>query len=557
MKPILECVPNFSEGRNPAIYQAIAQAVSQVPGVKVLNIDPGASTNRTVITFAGEPEAVIEGAFLAIERAKALIDMRKHQGAHPRMGATDVCPLVPIAGISIEEAVLLAHRLAERVGKELGIPVYLYEYAAQSPSRKSLAEIRAGEYEGFEHKIILPEWKPDYGPAVFNPTAGQTVIGVRDFLVAYNVNLNTTSVKRANAVAFDIREAGRVKQENGKNVIGPDGEPERIPGTLKHCRAIGWYIDEFGLAQVSMNLTNIQETPLHEAFVATEQSALSRGMRVIGSEIVGLVPKSCLVEAGKYFLKAQQRSLGVPDQELIQLAIQSMGLSSLYPFKPEEKIIEYLLADDSPQLTEKRVIDFAHAVLNESPAPGGGSVAALIGALGASLGGMVANISAHKKGWESTFEAFSQWASEMAQLQSQLLNLVEADTAAYNGILTAFQLPKKTPVEQQARLEAIEAATRVAIEVPLQIMETAAKLFPLLAEMIEKGNPNCVTDGGVGVLCVDVAIKGGVYNALINLKDLKDDSFRKQAQESIQSLLTVSQNECKRLSDLVAAKLNS
>src|SRR5881396_2660775 len=481
MQKLIECVPNFSEGRDQNVIRQITGAIKSVEGVSLLDVDPGASTNRTVVTFVGSPDAAVEAAFRAIKKAAELIDMRKHKGAHPRMGATDVCPFIPVSSVSWEEAVECANRLGKRVGEELKIPVYLYEKAAKDKSRSNLSIIRAGEYEGFFQKIKQPEWKPDFGPAVFNEKAGATVIGVRDFLVAYNVNLNTKSVRRATSVAFDVREQGRVKTEDGtpsgKPVLDSNGEPVRIPGTLKHVKAIGWFVKEYGIAQVSMNLTNIEETPLHLAFEACVEAAANRGMRVTGSEIVGMVPKNCLVDAGRYFLRKQQWSEGVSEEELIDIAIRSMGLSELKPFDPKEKVIEIKIdsAEPKPTLLKMNLREFCNETLSDSPAPGGGSVAALMGALGVSLGGMVANLSAGKRGWDDQLEYFSEWAVKAQELKDELLALADEDTAACNNVMDAFGLPKESAEDKAARSAAIEKATKHAAEVPLKAMEAASK----------------------------------------------------------------------------------
>src|SRR5881398_1956236 len=506
MQELIECVPNFSEGRDPDIIRQITDAIKATDGVSLLDVDPGATTNRTVVTFVGSPDAAVEAAFRGIEKAAELIDMRKHKGAHPRMGATDVCPFIPVSNVSWDEAVECARKLGKRVSEELKIPVYLYEKAAKDKSRSNLAVIRAGEYEGFFEKIKQPEWKPDFGPAVFNEKAGATVIGVRDFLVAYNVNLNTKSVRRANSVAFDVREQGRFKTEDatptGKKVLDAKGEPVRIPGMLKHVKAIGWFVKEYGIAQVSMNLTNIEETPLPVAFDACVESAIKRGLRVTGSEIVGMVPKKCLVDAGRYFLRKQRWSQGASEEELIEIAIRSMGLSELKHFDPKEKVIELKIESDSKSLVKMNLREFCNETLSDSPAPGGGSVAALMGALGASLGGMVANLSAGKRGWDDKLRYFSDWAVKAQQLKDELLVLVDEDTAAFNKVIDAFALPKESPEEKAARTTAIESANKYAAEIPLRVMETAAKSYPLLAEMAEKGNPPSISDVGVGLLAL-------------------------------------------------------
>jgi glutamate formiminotransferase/formiminotetrahydrofolate cyclodeaminase len=527
MQQIIECVPNFSEGQDLNIIRQITGEIEGVDGVRLLNTDPGKATNRTVVTFVGGPAAVIEAAFRAIKKAGELIDMSQHKGEHPRMGATDVCPLIPIAGISMEETARWAQKLAKRVGEELQIPVYLYEEAQTNKQRCNLSVIRAGEYEGFFKKILLPEWAPDYGPAVFDARRGGTVIGARDFLVAYNVNLNTTSTRRANSVAFDVREAGRVLREgdpiNGKPVTGPDGKPVSVPGRLKAVKAIGWYIEEYGVAQISMNLTNIRVTPVHLAFDEVCRSAMERGLRVTGSELVGLIPLQAMLDAGKYFLQKQQRSAGVSEKELIRIAILSMGLDELAPFKPEERIIEYLLANSSHHtLVDMSLTDFADETASESPAPGGGSIAAYIGALGASLAAMVANLSSHKKGWDQQWSEFSDWAEKSQRFKKELIDLVDADTRAFNGIMNAFGLPKSTAEEKELRSMAIQRATKTAIEVPLRAMEVAfASLEPIHA-MAVKGNPNSVSDAGVGALCARSAVLGAWLNVRINASGYHD-----------------------------------
>jgi glutamate formiminotransferase/formiminotetrahydrofolate cyclodeaminase len=562
MQKLIECVPNFSEGRDLGVIRQITDEIESVEGVSLLDVDPGASTNRTVVTFVGNPDAAVEAAFRAIEKAAELIDMRKHKGAHPRMGATDVCPFIPVNNVSWEEAIECANRLGKRVGEELNIPVYLYEKAAKHTSRSNLSVIRAGEYEGFFEKIKQPEWKPDFGPAVFNEKSGGTVIGVRDFLVAYNVNLNTKSVRRANSVAFDVREQGRVKTEDGtpsgKPVLDPDGQPVRIPGVLKHVKAIGWFVKEYGLAQVSMNLTNIEETPLHVAFDACVESAARRGMRVTGSEIVGMVPKKCLVDAGRHFLRKQRWSEGVSEEELMDIAIRSMGLSELKPFDPNEKVIEFKIqsAQSKKSLVKMDVRDFCNETLSDSPAPGGGSVAALMGALGASLGGMVANLSAGKRGWDDKLEYFSGWAVKAQQLKDELLSLVDEDTAAFNKVMDSFALPKESPEEKTARSAAIEAATKYAAEVPLKVMETASKSYALLAEMAEKGNPASISDVGVGALATRACIEGAALNVRINLGQLKNEKLKSALFDKVQKISADSQAQFKNITQIVEGKLS-
>ncbi|GHS86657.1 hypothetical protein FACS1894201_07620 [Bacteroidia bacterium] len=534
MKRLIECVPNFSEGRDMQVIKQITDVIEAVEGIRLLDVDPGAATNRTVVTFVGEPEAVIEAAFRAIRKAGEVIDMRKHKGEHPRFGATDVCPLVPVSGITMEETVKYAHQLAKRVGEDLGVPVYCYEYAATEEKRRNLANCRAGEYEGLSKKLIDPAWKPDYGPAQFNDQVaitGATALSARDFLVAINYNLNTTSTRRANAIAYDVREKGRPAREggkiNGKAIMDDAGNPVMIPGTLKGTKAIGWYIEEYGIAQVSMNITNIAVTPVHKAFEEVVAKAQARGIRVTGAEIVGLVPKKTLIDAGKYFLKQQQRSVGVSEAELIKIAVKSMGLDDLKPFYPNERIIEYLLdADDkSKKLIDLTCSAFADETASESPAPGGGSIAAYMGVLGASLGAMVANLSAHKAGWDDRWEEFSIWAEKGQALKEELLFLVDEDTRSFNKIMDAFALPKGSETEKQARTQAIQEATKYAIEVPLRTMKTAFKVFDICKAMVEIGNPNSITDAGVGALCTRSAIIGAFFNVKINCAGYKDKDF--------------------------------
>lgn len=530
MKQIIECVPNFSEGRDMAVIEQITNQIKTVEGVKLLDVDPGAATNRTVVTIAGEPEQVIEAAFRAVKKAMEVIDMSKHSGAHPRFGATDVCPLVPISNITMEETVAYAHKLGERIGKELGIPVYFYENAAKSPERRNLANCRSGEYEGLPEKLKNPAWKPDEGPAQFLPKTGAIAVGARDFLVAYNINLNTTSTRRANAVAFDIREKGRPMREGnpitGKIVKDEHGNPVNIPGSLKACKAIGWFIEEYGIAQVSINLTNISITPVHVAFEESSKKAAERGMRVSGSEIVGLAPLKVFTDAGKYFLKKQKRSVGVSEAELIKIAVKSMGLDDLKPFHPEEKIIEYVLQEK----TGKKLMDmscsaFADETASESPAPGGGSISAYMGALGISLGTMVANLSSHKAGWDDRWEEFSGWAEKGQALKDELIRLVDEDTNAFNKIMDAFGLPKSNDEEKAIRTKAIQDATRYAIEIPFRVMKKSYETMEILKAMAETGNPNSVSDAGVGALAARSAVMGAYLNVKINAGDLEDREF--------------------------------
>ena len=560
MQKLIECVPNFSEGRDLDVIRQITGTIESVDGVSLLDVDPGASTNRTVVTFVGGPEATVQAAFRAIQKAAELIDMRKHKGAHPRMGATDVCPFIPVSNVSWEEAIACAKQLGRRVGEELNIPVYLYEKAAKDKSRANLSVIRAGEYEGFFEKIRQREWKPDFGPAVFNEESGATVIGARDFLVAYNVNLNTKAVRRANSVAFDVREQGRVKTEDGtpsgKPVLDANGEAVRIPGMLKHVKAIGWFVKEYGIAQVSMNLTNIEETPLHVAFDACVEAASKRGLRVTGSEIVGMVPKKCLVDAGHYFLRKQKWSEGASEEELIDMAVRSMGLSELKPFDPKEKVIEFKIESDSRKsLLKMNLREFCNETLSDSPAPGGGSVAALMGALGVSLGGMVANLSAGKRGWDDKIEYFSDWAVKAQQLKDELLALVDEDTAAFNKVMDAFGLPKESAEEKSARSVAVEQATKYAAEIPLKVMEMASRSYELLSEMAEKGNPTSISDVGVGALATRACIGGAAMNVRINLAGLKDEKFKSSLLKKIQQFSADSDARFKEIDQIVEAKL--
>ncbi|MDN3551431.1 glutamate formimidoyltransferase [Mucilaginibacter aquaedulcis] len=516
---LIECVPNFSEGVNLDIIKQITDQVESVEGVRLLNVDPGKATNRTVVTFVGEPDRVIEAAFLVIKKAGELIDMSRQKGEHPRMGATDVCPLIPISNISMEETAVYAQKLAKRVGEELQIPVYLYEQAQPNKIRSNLSVIRAGEYEGFFKKIKQPEWAPDFGPAENDVKRGATVIGARDFLVAYNVNLNTTSTRRANAIAFDVREAGR-------KITDESGKPQHIPGSLKAVKAIGWYIEEYGIAQISMNLTNIEVTPVHKAFDEVCTKASNRGIRVTGSELVGLIPLKAMLDAGIYFLRKQQRSVGVSEKELIKIAIKSMGLDELGPFIPEERIIEYSLKDKADsKLVSMSLAAFADETASESPAPGGGSISAYVGALGASLAGMVANLSSHKKGWDSRWEEFSTWAEKAQLYKQELISLVDLDTTAFNSIMQAFALPKSTDEEKTARTKAIQDATKQAIEIPFKVMEAALNSMEVIKAMALTGNPNSVTDAGVAALCARTAVLGAFMNVKINASGYKDKDF--------------------------------
>ena len=525
MKQLIECVPNFSEGVDMEVIKRITDQVETVEGVKLLDVDPGKATNRTVVTFVGPPEQVVEAAFLAVKLASEIIDMSKHSGEHPRFGATDVCPLVPVSGISMEETVKYAHQLARKIGNELGIPVYCYENAALSEDRRNLASVRSGEYEGLKEKLANPLWKPDFGPAEFMPRTGAIAVGARDFLVAYNINLNTTSTRRANAIAFDVRERGRTKREGdsltGKIVKNKEGNPVMIPGSLKEVKAIGWFIEEYGVAQISMNLTNISITPVHAAFDDVCKKADARGIRVSGSELVGLIPLNAMLDAGRYFLKKQKRSTGVSDSELIKIAVKSMGLNELGPFDPNEKIIEYQLKKGADKaLVEMSLAAFMEETASESPAPGGGSVSAYMGAVGVALATMVANLSSHKRGWDERWEEFSDWAERGKAIQERLLQLVDEDTHAFNEIMAAFGLPKKSAEEQETRKATIEAATLHAIEVPFEVMSVAMKGFDVVQAMAETGNPNSVSDAGVGALALHACVEGVWLNMKINAVDM-------------------------------------
>lgn len=529
---IIECVPNFSEGRDLTVIKSITDAIEAVEGVKLLDVDPGAATNRTVVTFVGSPEAVVEAAFRGVRRAAELIDMRHHHGAHPRMGATDVCPLIPVAGVTLEECAEMARTLAGRISAELGVPTYCYEAAAMRPGRKNLAVCRAGEYEALPQRLGSEADGADFGDRAFDEAAartGATAVGARDFLIAVNFNLNTTSTRRANAIAFDVREKGRPAREGGKLTGKPlkdaDGKPVMIPGTLKGTKAIGWFIDEYGIAQVSMNITDTSATPLHVAFEEVSRAARERGIRVTGTEIVGLVPKKALVEAGKYFLRRQQRSLGLPEHEIVRIAVKSMGLDELKPFDPAEKVVEYMLAagtESREKLVGMTLRGFAEETASESPAPGGGSISAYMGALGAALGAMVANLSAHKAGWDERWEEFSDYAEQGQALMERMLYLVDEDTEAFNRIMAVFAMPKGTEAEKAARDEAMEAATLYATEVPLRTAETAFESFELLKAMATDGNPASASDAGVGALAARAAVRGAVLNVKINAASLKD-----------------------------------
>ena len=546
IKRIIECVPNFSEGRDMAVIKQITDTIEKVEGVKLLDVDPGEATNRTVVTFVGEPEVVVEAAFQAVKKAAELIDMRHHHGAHPRMGATDVCPLVPVAGITLEECAELARQLGKRIGDELGIPVYAYEAAAFTPERKNLAVCRQGEYEALSKRFGIKEENPDFGPTVWNENtakSGATAVGARDFLIAVNYNLNSTSTRRANAIAFDVREKGRPKREGGspvgKVMKDENGNDIMIPGTLKGTKAIGWYIDEYGIAQVSMNITDIKTTPLHVALDEVCRCAANRGLRVTGTEIVGLVPKSTLIEAGKYFLRKQQRSVGIHDEEIIKIAIKSMGLDDLKPFNPKEKVIEYLIEDDNAKkLVNLTCKGFAEETASESPAPGGGSISAYMGSLAAALGTMVANLSSHKPGWDAKWNYFSEWAEKGQEIMARLLWLVDEDTESFNRIMAVFSMPKSTDEEKAARSKAMQEATLYATQIPLETMRASMATFPIIKAMASEGNPNSVSDAGVGALAARSAVLGACLNVKINAAGLKD---RAVADELV--------NEANRLAD--------
>jgi glutamate formiminotransferase/formiminotetrahydrofolate cyclodeaminase len=562
VQQIIECVPNFSEGRNLFIIKQITDEIEAIDGVRLLNVDPGKATNRTVVTFVGTPSQVIEAAFQAIKKASEIIDMSKHSGEHPRMGATDVCPLIPISGISMEETAEYARKLAKRVGDELGIPAYLYEAAAIIPGRNNLSEIRSGEYEGFFKKILLPEWKPDFGPVKMNEKAGATVIGARDFLIAFNVNLNTTSVRRANSIAFDVRERGRVKREGdsvtGKIVKDEQGNQVFIPGSLKSVKAIGWFIEEYGVAQISMNLTNIRDTPVHMAFDEVCKKADNRGIRVTGSELVGLLPLSCLLDAGRYFLEKQQRSTGVSEAELIKIAVKSMGLDELGPFEPEKRVIEYLLKDAADEkLVNMSLKAFADETSSESPAPGGGSISAYVGALGIALAGMVANLSSHKRGWDARWKEFSDVAEKAESLKKQLIHMVDEDTRAFNKIMDAFGLPNGSPDEKAARKVAIQAATLYAIEVPFKVMQLSAATLDIIQQMAEHGNPNSVSDAGVGALCARTAVLGAWLNVKINCSGYDDANFVSETLNKCESIVSAVNKQETAILEIVHQRISN
>ncbi len=567
-KRIIECVPNFSEGRDAEVIKQITDAIEAVKGVKLLDVDPGEATNRTVVTFVGEPEVVCEAAVASIKRATELIDMRQHKGAHPRMGACDVCPLVPVSGVTLEECAELARALAKRISEELNVPTYCYEAAAFKPERVNLAVCREGEYEALPEKLADDARKPDFGARPYDEgvaRTGATAVGARDFLVAVNYNLNTTSTRRANAIAFDVREKGRPVREGnpivGKIVKDENGEPIMKPGTLKSCKAIGWFIKEYGIAQVSMNMTNLSVTPLHEAFDEVCRAADARGVRVTGAEIVGLVPKRALVDAGRHFLRKQHRSTGVPERELVRIAIESMGLSNLKEFKPEEKVVEYILEAEERKGVERLVdmtcLGFAEETASESPAPGGGSISAYMGALGAALGTMVANLSSHKAGWDERWEFFSDWAERGMEVMNELLYLVDEDTNAFNKIMAVFAMPKTTPEEKAARAEAMQVATLYATQVPLRTMNAAYKAFEVVRAMAESGNPNSVSDAGVGALAARSAVMGACLNVKINAAGLKDRELAERLVREAEEIQSLAQQAEREILAIVEEKINS
>ena len=562
MKKLIECVPNISEGRDKEKIELISKVVEKVEGVKLLNVDPGNATNRTVITFIGEPQNVIDAAFLLVKTAQENIDMSNHKGEHPRMGATDVCPLVPISNITMQETVEWAQKLAKKIGNELGIPVYCYEEAATKPERKNLANCRSGEYEAMSKKIETKEWKPDYGPDKFNETvkkSGVTAVGARDFLIAYNVNLNTTSTRRANSIAFDIREAGRIKREggklDGKIIKDKKGNPLREPGMFKSVKGIGWFIKEYNIAQISYNLTDINVSPLHLVFDKTCEQATKKGIRVTGSELIGLVPKKVLIDAGEFFLNKQKRSLGVPESEIINIAVKSLGLDDLFDFNPKERIIEYLIEEPKEKLSSLSLTDFANETSSESPAPGGGSISAYCGTLAASLTTMVANLSSHKRGWDDKWEFFSDWAKKGLVVQNELIDLVDKDTDAFNQIIESIRLPKVTEEEVKKRNEAISKATKNAILVPLSIMEKAYDCMKITKEMALHANPNSISDAGVASLCAIAAIKGGLLNVKINCKDFDDLKFIESINKKTDSIIKKSKKLEIEIMNIVEEKL--
>jgi glutamate formiminotransferase / formiminotetrahydrofolate cyclodeaminase len=560
MKRLIECVPNFSEGNDLSIIKQITDEIVSVSGIRLLDVDPGKATNRTVVTFVGSPEEVLEAAFLAIRKACEVIDMSKHHGEHPRFGATDVCPFVPVSGVTMEETANYARQLAKRVGEELLIPVFCYEFAAFEEKRKNLANIRSGEYEGLPEKLKDPAWKPDFGPAIFNPRTGSIAIGARNFLVAYNINLNTTSTRRANSIAFDIREAGRILRQ-GDPISGPvikdeSGEPIRIPGSLKKVKAIGWYIEEYGIAQISINLTDITVTPIHVAFEEVCAKANERGMRVTGSELVGLVPLEAVLQAGRYFLKKQQRSIGIPEKEIVKIAVKSLGLDDLKPFKPEEKIIEYILsAQEDRPLIKMNLESFVNETASESPAPGGGSIAAYMGAMGAALGTMVANLSSHKRGWDDRWEEFSDWAEKGIYFVKELNKMVDEDTHAFNMVMDSFALPKNNEEEKKIRKEAIQTATKYATQVPFRVMQLALQSMEVIENMAKNGNPNSISDAGTGALAARSSVMGAFLNVKINAKDLTDRAFAEDILDKARKIESLAIEKEARILEIVKARI--
>lgn len=559
MKQLIECVPNFSEGRDLSVIKQITDVIEGVKGIRLLNVDPGHATNRTVVTFVGEPGQVIIAAFRAIQRASELIDMRYHKGEHPRFGATDVCPLVPVSNITMEETVEYARLLAKRVGNELNIPVYCYEYAAFDEKRRSLANCRSGEYEGLAEKLRTAGWLPDFGPSIFNERSGATAIGARNFLIAYNINLNTTSVRLANSIAFDVREAGRIKREGdpvtGKIILNEHGEPFRIPGTLKKVRAIGWFIKEYGIAQISMNLTDITATPVHVAFDEVCERARDRGIRVTGSELIGVIPLQAMLDAGKYFLQKQHRSLGISDREIIKIAIKSLGLDELAPFDPHKRIIEYILMGNCNKLIDMTMADFVRETASDSPAPGGGSVAAFVGAIGTALGSMVANLSSHKRGWDIRWKEFSDWAEKGKLIHEELLKLVDKDTDAFNQIMEAFKLPRENAAEIAARKKAVQSATLDAIKIPFRVMQLSYESMELIEAMAETGNPNSVTDAGVGALCAATAVSGAYLNVLVNAVGITDKMAIEDILAEAAIIEAQTKDRCEKIQTIVRNKI--
>ncbi|MGB0850306.1 MAG: glutamate formimidoyltransferase [Bacteroidia bacterium] len=559
-QPLIECVPNFSEGRDLSIIKQITNEIESVDGVKLLDVDPGAATNRTVVTFVGTPQAVVDAAYKAIVKAGELIDMSKHTGEHARMGATDVCPFIPVANISMEETSQWAVKLAKKVGETTSIPTYLYGASQPNTARNILSVIRAGEYEGFFEKIKLPEWKPDFGDAVYNERSGATTIGARDFLIAYNVNLNTKSTRIANRIAFDVRETGRVKREgnpyNGKILKDENGESIRIPGSCKAVQAVGWFIDEYDVAQVSANLTNFNITPIHTFFDEVQKSCIERGVRITGSELVGLIPLQAMLDAGKHYLQKQGRSIGVDDAELIHIAVKSLGLDELAPFDPAKKIIEYQLNSlENERLISLTAKELANETASESMAPGGGSISAYVGALGVSLGTMVSNLSANKPGWEEKLDHFSEWAVKGQEIKKELLFLVDEDTRSFNAIIDAIRMPKSNDEEKSARLEAIEKSSQYASEVPFKVMETTLKSAELLEQMIKTGNPASITDAGVGALCCMTAVEGAYMNVRINTKDLSDKDFSSELNNKAEKVLTEARTRFNQINQEVHNKI--